>query len=74
MKDTKTYIIIGSITYAMKAKELLNSHGISCLVERTPKNAGSGCGYSLLISQDPVAATRLLSRYRIPHKGVIYRG
>lgn len=38
-----------SITYALKAKNLLKSRGIRCEIVRTPKNFSSGCGYSVKI-------------------------
>ena len=67
----KKYIItMSSITYAMKAKEYLNSLGYFCEVERTRKNIGSGCGYSIIIHTDPDIATQLLDRRHIPYKGI----
>ena len=45
-------IMVSSVTYAMKGKELLKSYGIRAEVERTPKNSQSkGCGYSLYVPQ-----------------------
>lgn len=38
-----------SITYAIKAKNLLVSKGYRCEVTRTPKNSASGCGYSIRV-------------------------
>lgn len=43
----KNYIALSSITYAIKAKKILNLQGIRCEIERTPKNLGKGCGYSI---------------------------
>ena len=68
----KTIITMSSITYAMKAKEYLNSLGYWCEVERTRKNIGSGCGYSIIIKDHPDLITPLLDRKHIPYKG-IYR-
>lgn len=49
----KTIIALSSITYAIKAKNLLDSKGIRCEIIRTPKNLGSGCGYSIKVSGEP---------------------
>ncbi len=42
----KSLIAMTSITYAMKAKNLLNSLKYYCEIQRTPKGLGTGCGYS----------------------------
>ena len=67
----KTLITMTSITYAMKAKKLLNGLGIFCEIEKTPKNAGSGCGYSLRVKDPPERITAQLDRLNIPYKSVI---
>ena len=61
---------MSSITYAMKAKEYLNSLGYWCEVERTRKNIGSGCGYSIVVRDDPDLITARLDRRNIPYKGI----
>lgn len=48
----KNYVALSSITYAIKAKNLLYSQGIRCNIEHTPKNIGKGCGYSISFSRD----------------------
>ena len=63
-------ITMTSITYAMKAKKLLNSQGIYCEIERTPKNMGAGCGYSIRV-KDPQRAAARLDEYGIPYKKII---
>lgn len=46
----KQFIIIGSITYTMKAKEILQRHGISSYIQKFPsKKTGIGCTYGLTI-------------------------
>lgn len=50
-------IMVSSITYALKAQELLQKRGIFSYVEKTPKElSGRSCGYSLIIKDT--------SRYR----------
>lgn len=63
----KTLIAMTSITYAMKAKGLLNSMGIYCEVEKTPKNVGTGCGYSIRVREAPDAVIGILDANNIPH-------
>lgn len=64
----KTLITMTSITYAMKAKAMLNSKKIYCEIEKTPKNIGSGCGYSIRIRDNKDYIIRLLDENKIPHK------
>ena len=66
----KTIITMSTITYAMKAKEYLNSLGYWCEVERTRKNIGSGCGYSIVVRDDADIIIRQLERVNIPYKGI----
>ena len=56
-------IMVSSVTYAMKGKELLKSYGIRAEVERTPKNSQSkGCGYSLYVPSKTDEAEQLLKK------------
>ncbi len=52
LNSKKTIIALSSITYAIKAKNLLNSAGYYCEIERTPKELATGCGYSILVKND----------------------
>lgn len=46
----KNLIMLTSITYAMKAKEILIRQNIKSDIVRTPKhNSPTGCGYSLYV-------------------------
>ncbi|MGN1133175.1 MAG: DUF3343 domain-containing protein [Oscillospiraceae bacterium] len=64
----KSLISMTSITYAIKAKSLLNSKKIFCEITNTPKNLGSGCGYSILVKENPEYITNLLNINNIPYK------
>ncbi|MBR6338188.1 MAG: DUF3343 domain-containing protein [Ruminococcus sp.] len=64
-------IAMTSITYAMKAKRLLEDKGIYCDIVRTPKNLGTGCGYSLSVRKDPREIIRILEQNGIPHKNIL---
>ena len=63
----KSLIAMTSITYAMKAKNLLNSLKYYCEIQRTPKDLGTGCGYS-----PPEEITAILEKERIPFRNVIF--
>lgn len=65
-----TLVSMTSITYAMKAKKLLNARGIYCEIEKTEKNSGSGCGYSIRAKEPPERLTALLDSLSIPYKSV----
>ena len=64
----KSLIAMTSITYAYKAKRLLNNKGIYCEIVRTPKNLSTGCGYSLSVTKDPKEIILILEENSIPHK------
>ena len=49
----KPLIMVSSVTYAMKGKQILNNAGIRCEIERTQKrDVKNGCGYSLYVPQN----------------------
>lgn len=64
----KILIAMTSITYAMKAKSLLKDKGYFCEIERTPKNIGTGCGYSIRVHESSDLIISILDEYKIPHK------
>ena len=68
---TYTLIAVSSITYAMKAKRLLNNIGYYCEIEKTPKNLATGCGYSIRVKDDSEIIYAILSRNGIAHKDVM---
>ena len=57
----KQLLMFSSITYAMKAKQILSKHNIASEIQRTPKNKNSaGCGYSLFVPNNIDEAERIL--------------
>lgn len=57
----KPLILVSSITYAMKGRELLAKRGISAYLERVPHLEGkTGCGYCLYVPQRTEQAVALL--------------
>ena len=44
----KYYISVGSVTHAMKGRNLLSSNGYRAVVKRKPQSSGrEGCGYTI---------------------------
>lgn len=68
----KSLIAMTSITYAMKAKNLLNSLKYYCEIQRTPKDLGTGCGYSISVTVPTEEITAILEKERIPFRNVIF--
>lgn len=54
-------IMVSSVTYAMKGRELLKSYGIRSSIERTPRTSlKQSCGYSLYVPQRTDEAETIL--------------
>lgn len=54
-------IIVGSITYAMKSREILFNHGIKAYVERLPRTPDMpGCGYGVFVPSRTDEAEKIL--------------
>ena len=62
----KPLIMVSSVTYAMKGKQILNNAGIRCEIERTQKrDVKNGCGYSLYVPQNADEAEKILKENNI---------
>ena len=61
----KPLIVVSSVTYAMKGRDLLVRHGIRGYVERIPKTGETGCGYGIYVPRGADAAERILRENRI---------
>ncbi len=57
------FLVVSSITYALKAKAELEGHGIACKIEKIKHVAElNGCGYGIRVSDGLAsAASRYLS-------------
>lgn len=66
-----TLIAVSSITYAMKAKRLLNGKGYYCEIEKTPKNLSSGCGYSIRVKENSDIILGILKNNGIEYKATM---
>ena len=68
-------ITFGSMTNAMKAKELLRRHRIPATLIRTPAKLRRGsCGYSLVIPKRFSEAAEMVERSGIPYRGIYADG
>ena len=55
------YVHVGSVTNAMRGKQLLEEQGIRAYLHRSLQpTAGDGCGYSLLVTGDAAKADQIL--------------
>lgn len=56
-------ILLPSVTYAMKAKNILDQHQIRAYIQRTPKNVSvRSCGYCLFVPEHTNEAETLLRK------------
>ncbi|WP_242846263.1 MULTISPECIES: putative Se/S carrier-like protein [Eubacteriales] len=70
----KPMILVSSITYAMKGRDILFQHGIKSYVERMPHNTGSvGCGYSIYVPNRTDEAEQILIQSGIHVNGRVER-
>ena len=57
----KRYIIAtGTITYAIKGRDLLRRKGFSAKIERVTSGRVAGCGYTIVVAGNIAEAERLL--------------
>lgn len=67
-------IMVSSITYAMKSKEILSRKGFKAYVERVPHTSEDvGCGYGVYVLQRTEEAQQILERSGIEILGRIER-
>ena len=59
----KELILVPSVTYAMKAKSILDQYTIRSYIQRTPKNTGiKSCGYCLFVPNETDRAEQMLRK------------
>lgn len=65
-------IMLNSITYAYKARDILYNYGIKAYIERIPSNMRhSGCGYGIRVNSDTYRAIQILEENQIRVKDII---
>ncbi|WMJ23374.1 DUF3343 domain-containing protein [Paludicola sp. MB14-C6] len=68
----KQLIMVNSITYAYKARDILYNNGIKAYIERIPSNLRkNGCGYGIRINENAYRAVQVLELNGIRVKDVI---
>lgn len=67
----KTIFIVGSVTNAIRGRDLLRTNGINAYTERTPNGLNqTGCGYNIIIAGNKTRAESLLMNAGIRILGV----
>ncbi len=67
-------IMVSSITYAIKGRDLLRNHGYKAYIEKTPGKLDThGCGYSIVVYTDPNAVLDILNQAGIKVTGTAVR-
>ncbi len=61
----KPLLVVSSVTYAMKSKEILSRWGIRAYVERIPKTEETGCGYGVYVPHRTEEAEKILRDHGI---------
>lgn len=67
----RIWIRVGSVTYAMKGRDLLQRKGMSVQIERVPaRRKGESCGYQLLVPNGNAETVRYLKNAGVEVLGV----
>lgn len=61
----KPLLVVSSVTYAMKGRDLLFRHGIRAYVERIPQTEETGCGYGIYVPVRADEAEKILRENHI---------
>ena len=62
----RSFLIVNSITYAMKSRDILLHHGIHAYVERSHKlREQYGCGYGIFVPKRTEEAVKILEKHDI---------
>ena len=70
----KQLILVPSVTYAMKAKSVLDRYNLKSYIERTPKtHQVYSCGYCLFVPENSDTAHELLLRHGVKVIGRVVR-
>ena len=73
--ENKNLIMLASITYAIKAKEVLGKRGIRSEIVRTPRHKSrAGCGYSLYVPRSFSQAVSIIKASGLKILGIIGEG
>ena len=53
-------IVTGTVTYAIKGRDLLRRFGYKANMEKTKSGLNNGCGYSIVVTGDKLKIEELL--------------
>ena len=68
----KTEIMIGTVTLALKGRDILRDNGFKAHIERKSYNIGKyGCGYSVVVTEEAERAVSILKENGIKVLNVI---
>ena len=68
---SKQYIVVGSVTYAMRGRDVLSSNAIGSRIEKISNSRLGGCGYALYVPDDFEKAVKLLLENGIKIRGTL---
>ncbi len=72
---SKKGIKVGSVTYAMKGRDLLQKNGYKAYLTRNPHpEEDEGCGYVIYVMNPDKKCFELLKRNNVKVKGVVDLG
>ena len=71
--DFVEWILVKTVTYAMKGRDVLTARGIPCKIERVPKTKETGCGYALSVRGDILYAENILQQNGVKMYGRVSR-
>lgn len=70
----KHLIMVGSITHAIRGRDLLREKGFKAYIEKTPGRLDSaGCGYSISFVENPELALQIITSAGIKVLGTTER-
>jgi hypothetical protein len=61
----KILVVTGTVTYAVKGRDLLRRQGYKASIERVTAGERIGCGYGILTFGDPAKIKEALERGRV---------
>lgn len=70
----KPILLVSSVTYAIKGRDMLNRNGFRAYLQRVPKTGANGCGYGLYVPQRTEEAIQLLAQSGVRVLGRAERG
>lgn len=72
--EGRKVLVLSSVTYAMKSRDLLFRYGIRAYVERLPRTKETGCGYGVYVPAGIDEAERILKENGVRVLGRAARG